>query len=187
MVGTGYAVQGNILTGPEVIEAMAKAFEETEGTLVERLYAALQAGDDSGGDIRGKMSARILVTNEDWGDYLDINVEDHDEPVKEVGRIIAVGLKVINAYKHQLAVTNADDANKIEALEKMEQYLSDKVDRTVVDYHSFVGDTSLELGLNEKAIISYQNVLKISPLLRRHFEEEKVSGKLPQEVADAIL
>ncbi|MHA1907274.1 MAG: DUF1028 domain-containing protein [Candidatus Thorarchaeota archaeon] len=186
-IGNGYAVQGNILIGPEVVEAMAEAFERTEGTLVERLYAALQAGDDIGGDIRGKMSARILVTNEELGDYLDINVEDHDEPVKEVGRIIGVGMKVIGAYMLQVEVMKADDANKIVALEKMEHYLADKVDRTVVDYHSFVGDTSLELGLKEKAISSYRNVLQISPLLKRHFEEQKSSGEMPTNIVDAIF
>ena len=55
--GDDYSIQGNTLVGPEVIEDMVAAFEGTEGQLMDRLYAALRAGDDAGGDARGKQSA----------------------------------------------------------------------------------------------------------------------------------
>jgi uncharacterized Ntn-hydrolase superfamily protein len=96
IVGDGYAVQGNILVGPEVLEAMASAFENTRGELVDKLIKALEAGDKAGGDRRGKQSAAIIVVREKGGygglsdKYVDIRVDDHQEPVKELIRIFEI-------------------------------------------------------------------------------------------------
>ena len=65
--GTNYAVQGNILTGPDVIQAMGKAFEDANGTLAERMISALHSGQKAGGDKRGRQSASLLVVREKWG------------------------------------------------------------------------------------------------------------------------
>ena len=59
MHGANYAVQGNILTGPEVIQAMGRAFEDTNATLAERMIASLHAGQEAGGDRRGRQSAAL--------------------------------------------------------------------------------------------------------------------------------
>ena len=59
--GKTWSAQGNILAGPQVPEAMGRAFEATQGDLAEKLFAALKAGDDAGGDSRGKQSASMLV------------------------------------------------------------------------------------------------------------------------------
>jgi len=96
IVGSNYAVQGNILTGPEVLEAMAKAFEQTKGELVDKLLAALEAGDKAGGDRRGKQSAAIIVVREKGGyggytdRYVDLRVDDHPEPVQELKRLFRI-------------------------------------------------------------------------------------------------
>ena len=58
-IGAGFAVQGNILAGPAVVDEMARAYEETIGSLVERLVAALEAGQAAGGDRRGQQSAAV--------------------------------------------------------------------------------------------------------------------------------
>ena len=58
--GDGYCCQGNILTGPEVVDRMAEAFENATGDLATRLLEALAAGDAAGGDRRGKQSACLL-------------------------------------------------------------------------------------------------------------------------------
>jgi uncharacterized Ntn-hydrolase superfamily protein len=92
--GENYAVQGNILTGESVVAAMEKAFLETNGTLAERMYAALLAGDAEGGDSRGKQSAALLVVRDGagYGGYtdraIDIRVDDHAEPFVELGRLL---------------------------------------------------------------------------------------------------
>jgi len=94
--GPGYAVQGNILTGPEVVDAMAHAFETTDGPLAVRLLAALAAGDAAGGDRRGKQSAALLVVKERGGyggytdRFIDLRVDDHVEPVAELQRLYGI-------------------------------------------------------------------------------------------------
>jgi uncharacterized Ntn-hydrolase superfamily protein len=86
------SVQGNILTGPEVIDSMFAVFGRTKGPLGERLLAALEAGEAAGGDKRGKQSAALYVMRErGWyqgaGDRLiEVKVIDHPEPVKELRR-----------------------------------------------------------------------------------------------------
>src|SRR5690348_1195874 len=63
VIGDGYAIQGNILTGSEVVEAMERAWTESpaDAPLARRLLAALAAGDEAGGDSRGRQSAAVLV------------------------------------------------------------------------------------------------------------------------------
>jgi len=86
------AVQGNILTGPEVVDSMLAVFQRTEGPMAERLISALEAGEDAGGDNRGKQSAAIIVLTKRGG-YLgvddrlvDLKVVDNAEPVQELRR-----------------------------------------------------------------------------------------------------
>ena len=97
--GPNYAVQGNILTGEEVVAAMEKAFLSTVGKpLGTRLYAAIEAGDAAGGDSRGKQSAALLVCRKDGGyggftdRAIDIRVDDHPQPIRELGRLLDIGL-----------------------------------------------------------------------------------------------
>ena len=92
--GEGYAAQGNLLVGPEVVDALCETFEGTKGPLAERLIAALKAGDEAGGDKRGRQSAALLVVREAGGyggfndRYLDLRVDDHPAPVGELGRLL---------------------------------------------------------------------------------------------------
>jgi uncharacterized Ntn-hydrolase superfamily protein len=94
--GPGYAAQGNLLVGAAVVEALAETFEGTEGPLVERLLASLQAGEEAGGDRRGRQSAAVIVRQTDAGygggtDILvDLRVDDHVEPVTELQRLYAI-------------------------------------------------------------------------------------------------
>jgi len=89
--GAGYAVQGNMLAGPGVIDAMVLAFERSAAQhLDERLMRALEAGDAAGGDRRGKQSAALkIVAGEDYP-CLDLRVDEHAEPVAELRRILGV-------------------------------------------------------------------------------------------------
>lgn len=92
--GRGYACQGNILVSQETVDAMAQTFEQTEGELARRLVAALDAGQQAGGDSRGKQSAAILIVKEKGGyggfndKYMDLRVDDHPEPIKELIRLM---------------------------------------------------------------------------------------------------
>jgi uncharacterized Ntn-hydrolase superfamily protein len=82
MSGRFYVCQGNTLAGREVIVAMAKAYEETKGSLADRLMAALVAGDCAGGDHRGRLAAGIRVCKKDGGGYwLDLHVDNDADAV----------------------------------------------------------------------------------------------------------
>lgn len=95
-VEDGFAVQGNILTGPDVVDAIVDAFATAAGPLPDRLLAALLAGDRAGGDRRGRQSAALLVVraNGGYGEgddrWIDLRVDDHDDPVPELTRIFGV-------------------------------------------------------------------------------------------------
>ena len=96
VTGDGYAIQGNILTGPEVVDAMQRAWVATspEQPLARRLLAALVAGDDAGGDKRGRQSAAIYVAKAEGGYgggtdiHVDLRVDDHERPVPEITRLL---------------------------------------------------------------------------------------------------
>ncbi len=96
VTGHGYVALGNILAGPQVVESMARAFESQRGELVDKLLAALEAGDRAGGDRRGKQSAAIIVLRPGGGYlgltdvYVDIRVDDHPDPVAELRRIFKI-------------------------------------------------------------------------------------------------
>lgn len=98
LTGDGFAVQGNILTGPEVVEAMRDAFEasDPELPLARRLLAALAAGDAAGGDSRGRQSAALLVVKEGagYGGFddvaVDLRIDDHEEPIPELERLLGL-------------------------------------------------------------------------------------------------
>ena len=94
VIGTGYAIQGNILASDQVVPTMQKAFLETKGELPERLHAALLAGDRAGGDKRGRQSAALYVVKPQggYGGYLDrwmdYRVDDHTDPVLRLGDLL---------------------------------------------------------------------------------------------------
>jgi uncharacterized Ntn-hydrolase superfamily protein len=97
-IGPGFAVQGNILAGEAVVDEMARAYTETVGTLVERLVAALEAGQAAGGDKRGQQSAALIVeraggraeSREGIDRICDLRVEDHTEPIVELRRLTGI-------------------------------------------------------------------------------------------------
>jgi uncharacterized Ntn-hydrolase superfamily protein len=93
LTGEHYAIQGNILAGSQVVEAMASAYEASGPDLAGRLLAALDAGQEAGGDPRGKQSAALLIVREGGGygggndRFVDLRVDDHPEPIRELARI----------------------------------------------------------------------------------------------------
>jgi len=91
-VGEGFTCQGNILFGPAVVRAMARSFQATPGDLIDRLLAALAAGQREGGDRRGMQSAALLVVRKGQGyggtdRWVDVRVDDHPSPIEELVRV----------------------------------------------------------------------------------------------------
>jgi uncharacterized Ntn-hydrolase superfamily protein len=93
-VGEDFSVAGNMLAGAQVVEATARAFVETRGDdLAERLLAALAAGEAAGGDKRGKQAAALRIHGEQDYPDLDLRVDDHEEPVRELQRLYEKSLE----------------------------------------------------------------------------------------------
>ena len=122
----GYAIQGNILTGPEVVEAMEKAWLDTHprAPLTRRLLAAIRAGDDAGGDRRGRQSAALLVVTEDGGYgggsdvFADLRVDDHERPVDELARLLDL---------HDIYFGKADPATALPLQGELEREVRDRL------------------------------------------------------------
>ncbi len=93
-VGNGFSCQANMMLKDTVWNAMARAFEGTQGELVDRLMAALEAAEAEGGDVRGRQSAAVIVVRGKssgvwWKDRIfDLRVEDHAAPLDELKRLI---------------------------------------------------------------------------------------------------
>jgi len=96
--GPGFSIQGNILASEEVVDSMAQAFVASSGSLAERLMASLEAGQTAGGDKRGQQSAALLVEQLGYKDLgtegidclVDLRVDDHIEPIKELRRLFGI-------------------------------------------------------------------------------------------------
>ena len=101
--GENFSAQGNILAGEAVVQAMAEAFESSTGPLALRLMDALDAGEAAGGDARGKQAGGVLVvrpigdsgrTTDRW---VDVRVDDHAEPFKELRRLVNMSVSRIHS------------------------------------------------------------------------------------------
>lgn len=126
--GATWSAQGNILAGPQVVEAMGKAFESTRGELAEKLFAALKAGDDAGGDARGRQSASILVVRKQGGRnfnndrYVFLNVDDHPQPIVELRRLLDLNLAYLHAGASDRLRQNGDRPGALEAARTAARY-----------------------------------------------------------------
>lgn len=96
ITGVDYACQGNLLVGEDTVRALARAFEQTAGSLGARLLAALAAAQEAGGDRRGQQSAALLVVHPHGGygggsdRLIDLRVDDHPQPIAELQRLFAL-------------------------------------------------------------------------------------------------
>jgi uncharacterized Ntn-hydrolase superfamily protein len=160
--GPGYAIQGNILVGDQVVPDMEKAFLETKGDLTGKLYAALSAGDKAGGDRRGRQSAAIYVVKPHGGyggyidRWLDLRVDDHKNPVAQLGSL----LELHQLYFEKSAQTerlplSGDVLHQLQEMLSKENYLqspfSDNLDaQTCSALDAFIGNENFEERFDSK-------------------------------------
>ncbi len=130
IVGQAFCAQGNILI-PGTVEAMAKRFEEVRrgpGELADWLVQALLAGQEAGGDSRGRQSAAVLVVAAGRGyggnndHYLDLRVDDHAEPIQELARILKIHHLFFGSVDKEDLVPLADVAGELQAILKRTGY-----------------------------------------------------------------
>ena len=143
--GDGYALQGNVLAGEEVLEAMETAFlgSDPGAPLGTRLLAALHAGDRAGGDRRGRQSAALLVVRDEAG-YgglddieVDLRVDDHADPVVELARLLDLNELYLTASTEEEKVAVTPD---LEA--ELERFAAEGGHR---DFHAWVGTENYEM------------------------------------------
>lgn len=155
-VGEGFTCQGNILTGPETTAAMADAFAAAKGELADRLLAALLAGDEAGGDKRGKQSAGLLVVKANGGyggdndRYLDLRVDDDPEPVTRLRSLVATHHLFFGAVNPEdQLIINADIARELQAIMRTGGYRQAEPDgvwddESIRAFWALVGNENLE-------------------------------------------
>ena len=115
LIGENFSVQANLMLNNRVWETMAEAFRQSSGDLADRLLTVLEAAQSSGGDLRGKQSAAILVvrttpTGRPWEDrIMDLHVADHTDPLQELRRL----MRLHKAYQHMNRGDLAFEQNKL--------------------------------------------------------------------------
>jgi uncharacterized Ntn-hydrolase superfamily protein len=155
-IGVGFACQGNILTGPEVLEAMAETFMTAPGELADRLLAALDAGDRAGGDRRGKQAAGLLVVRADGGyggdndRYLDLRVDDDPAPITKLAHLVKLHHLFFGEPRPEdrLPITE-EIARELQTLLHAQKYYTGEIngiwDQTSIDsFNALVGVENLE-------------------------------------------
>jgi len=169
--GATYSVQGNLLSGEHVIEAMARAFENTRGELAERLYAALKAGDDAGGDRRGRQSASILVVRKRGGRnfnndrYVFINVDDHPEPMTELRRLLNLQLVTNHAGRVSQLLRDSQIQEALASAEKVAYYAPN-----TPEAHLNLGFIAYLAGDPEKALRAFKRAKQLNPDFQRAWD-----------------
>lgn len=163
IAGKYYSVQANLMKTNTVWPAMAKAFEETKGTLAERMLASLEAAQKEGGDIRGKQSAALLVvsgkpTGMSWVDRLvDLRVDDSSEPLKELRRLLRVKTAYDFMNSGDLAVEAGDYAKASKAYATAEEMFPNNLE---MQYWHAVNLANQ--GEMKKALTMFKKIFKLN-------------------------
>jgi uncharacterized Ntn-hydrolase superfamily protein len=172
--GDQHACQGNILLGEQVVKEMSLAFERAEGDLVDRLLAALLAGDGAGGDRRGRQSAALLVVRDRGGyggytdRYVDLRVDDHPLAVDELAR-------VFEAYDREMLIRN-------DPLLEATPELVTELQRRLAALDRYKGDASGAYDANTRAAIeAFAGEYNLEGKVR---DDELIYESLVREIRD---
>lgn len=177
--GGNYSVQANMMLTKDVWPAMAAAYERSQGLpLAERVIIALEAAENAGGDIRGKQSAALLLVKGQpaenaWDDpVIDLRVDDSEEPLEELKRL----LKVYRAYEHMnkgdLAVEVGDMSVALQEYGKAQSMFPDNLE---MQYWTAV------------ALANKDRLDEALPIFKRIFEKDDNWRELTKRLPDAGL
>ena len=118
VTGDGWSVQGNIMRNDQVVPAMAAAAEASRGSVSDRLFAVLAAAEAAGGDLRGSQSAAMLVSGDGPVPAVRLSVEDHADPIGELGRLLEIRQMYDDMEAGDEALADADPARAAAAYER---------------------------------------------------------------------
>ena len=178
ILGANYSVQGNTLAGRQVVTEMARAYEETEGELAEKLMAALEAGEAAGGDTRGMQAAGIYVVKPIDGDrttdkWVDIRVDDAPDPYKELRRLLNISLAPRHAERAEALRAEGQAAEAIAVLEQaLRMYPHrDSFLFTLAEWYA-------EVGRDREALNSLRAAIRIRDIWRAEARASAAFGNL---------
>jgi uncharacterized Ntn-hydrolase superfamily protein len=186
--GAQYSVQANLMERNTVWDAMARAYETSEGDLAERMLAALEAAQAEGGDIRGKQSAAIVIVSGEptgipWQDtVMDLRIEDHPEPVKELRRLVNVhrAYDFMNTGDERLAEGDNDGA--LEAYGTAARMLPGNP-----EIKFWAAITMMSEGQKDEALAYFRDVFKANPKWMEVVRRLPASGLLDENLVAPIL
>jgi uncharacterized Ntn-hydrolase superfamily protein len=186
--GDGYSVQANLMEKKTVWDAMAKAYEKSDGSLAERLLDALDAAQAEGGDIRGKQSAAILIvsgepTGAPWtGVIMDLRVEDHPEPLPELRRLVEVHRAYEYMDKGDEYLAGNDIKDALEAYGAAAKMMPDNP-----EIKFWAAITMMSDGHEEQALAYFREVFKADPKWKEVVRRLPASELLDPTLVDPIL
>jgi uncharacterized Ntn-hydrolase superfamily protein len=166
-IGKNYSTQGNILASEKVVTNMAKRFETTKGDLADRLVAALEGGEEEGGDARGRQSAALLVVGKrmskgGYGDRLiDLRVEDHSDPIAELKRLLKLHRVYSLIDEADETLTAGNPKKAIATIEKALE-LNPHSDDTYVQ----LGMVYKKMGKKQEAEAAFKKATSINPRMK---------------------
>lgn len=186
--GDGFSVQGNLLASERVCDAMARKFERTRGAFAARLVAALEAGEDAGGDARGRESAALLVmravsADEPWRNRaVDLRVENHRKPIAELQRLLPIheAFAALDAASRALGEGRVDEARGLgaEALRRGKGH-----DEVAFWVGTFLG----RIGDDDAAVLALRGALRRNARWRKLLERLPEAYRPPETVLRRAL
>jgi uncharacterized Ntn-hydrolase superfamily protein len=174
--GVNYCAQGNTLTGPEVVDAMARTFESAASSgapLAERLLDALEAGQAQGGDKRGVQSASLMILQplaiQGFGDReLDLRVDESRTPFAELRRIL-------NAVRSGEMLSEANRLMTAKDLKGALEKAAAARDKSPTNDNAFVtlANIHLQMGQKSDALAALVKAVELNPANRRQLQNNK--------------
>ncbi|HEX4323237.1 MAG TPA: DUF1028 domain-containing protein [Gaiellaceae bacterium] len=176
----GVSAQGNMLASPAVWHAAADTFDTAEGTLAERLLAALDAAEEAGGDFRGRESATLVVVSGDrreepWDHVFDLRVDNHADPLRELRRLHGIAA----AYRRRRDFGEQTDLDEEVELAREAGLPEDQVAVTA----AIAAGAHRDL---DAAVAWLRPVARSDPRWREAFERSVRLGHMPQALLDRL-
>lgn len=180
--GKYYTVQANIMEKSTVWDAMAEAYENTPGDLADRMMAAMEAAQNEGGDLRGKQSASILIvkgkpTEEPWNNIkMELRIEDHPEPIKELKRLINIHRAYEHANKGDHYLELGEMENALKEYKKSAEYYPENPELPF-----WTAVTLVTAGELDRALPIFKDVFQRNPKLKELVPRLVPSGFFPED------
>jgi len=181
-IGKNYVALGNILADEEVVNNMGKKFESTNDDLAGKFIAALEGGEEAGGDIRGKQSASLLVVRKErgrvgYGDrYIDLRVEDHTNPIEELKRLLNLSRVYYLIDESEDKITTGDLKSALFTIKKAIS-MNPNIDDAYID----LAIICLKLNRKEEAVKAFKEALYINPKLKRLIKQLPEIGLMERD------